>query len=175
MDGAGANSWNDIENFFKRQEKKGLSLSEIRKAYQEKFVQGLEAIFPNKARLVSKIITETDAKIVWSTTWRLFEPYKSDIGAARAMLIRHKMPGEALVGYTPDLGIYAIRAQEIARYLEENFPDPASCRCAVLDDMTEAGTGLPENCRFFQTGEKTGLTAAIAEKIIAYLNGSAEK
>ena len=41
--------------------------------------------------------------------------------------------------------------------------------------MDEAGYDLPENCRFFQTGEKKGLTATVADKIIAYFNAESNK
>ena len=170
MDGAGANSWNDIEKFWNNMAEKGFSPKQIRKAYDKEFAEGLEAIFPSKARLVSKIIAETDAKIVWSTSWRLCEPYKSSIDSARDMLTRHGMPGGALIGYTPDLGQYAYRGLEIRKYLEQNFPDPGSRRCAVLDDIDEAGFRLPDNCRFFQTGERRGLTRAAAQRIIDWLN-----
>ena len=172
MDGAGANSWNDIEKYWNAMRRKGLSHKEISKAYDKKFKDGLEAIFPDKARLVSKIIAETDAKIIWSTSWRLCEPYKNNIQCAREMLLRHNMPGNALIGYTPDLDNYGFRADEIKKYLEQNYPDPSSCRCAVLDDWDEAGYDLPDNCRFFQTREKRGLTFAIAERIINYLNNT---
>ena len=175
MDGAGANSRNDINKFWDAMENKDLSPIEIRKAYDQKFGNGLEAIFPAKARLVSKIIAETGARIVWSTTWRLYEPYKSNIQSARQMLTRRGMPGEALIGYTPDLAPYAYRGQEIRKYLEQHFPDFGSYRAAVLDDMAEAGFGLPENCHFFRTGEARGLTNTIAQKIINWFNNKEEK
>lgn len=170
MDCAGANSWTDLEKYWKTQKKKGLSNKQISLAYDKEFKDGLEAIFPEKAALVSKIVEETRAKIVWSTSWRLCHPYKENIQCARDMLTRHNMPGEALIGYTPDLGESAFRSDEIINYLQEHFPEEDSCRCAVLDDWEEAGYDLPPNCRFFQTGERKGLTAAIANQIIAYLN-----
>ena len=170
MDCAGANSWTDLENYWKIQKQKGLSDEEITLAYDKEFKDGLEAIFPEKARLVSKIVEDTHAKLVWSTSWRLCSPYKENIQCAREMLNRRGMPGEALMGYTPDLGWNAFRSDEIIRYLQENFPEAGSCRCAVLDDMEEAGYNLPDNCRFFRTGERKGLTASMADEIIAYLN-----
>ena len=170
MDGAGANSAKDIADYVKKLKKRGYSIREIQKKYDKKFACGLEAIFPAKARLVSKITAETGAKIVWSTSWRNFEPYKSCIQAARDMLNRHGMPGNDLIAYTPDLGEFAFRCQEIIAFLESNYSDGTECRCAILDDMEEAGYDLPDNCRFFQTNAKTGLTSAIARKIITYLN-----
>ena len=86
------------------------------------------------------------------------------------MLTRKGMPGEALIGYTPDLGQYACRGREIRNYLEQHFPDPGSRCCAVLDDMDEAGFQLPLNCRFFQTGEKRGLTRGVTQRIIDWFN-----
>ena len=170
MDGAGANSMTDIDAYWRKMEKKSLPLKAIQRAYDKKFNYGLEAIFPRKARLVSKIIADTDAKIVWSTTWRLCEPYKNNMQLTRRMLLKHNMPGDALIGYTPDLGPEAFRCQEITAFLAQHYPDQASCRCAVLDDWDEAGYELPGNCRFFQTNEQYGLTFSIARKIIKYLN-----
>ena len=88
------------------------------------------------------------------------------------MLKRHGMPGDALIAYTPDLGEFAFRCQEIIAFLENSYPDESECRCAILDDMEEAGYGLGDNCRFFQTDRETGLTSAIATRIIDYLNGA---
>ena len=44
-------------------------------------------------------------------------------------------------------------------------------RVAVLDDVDEAGMGLPDNCRFFQTKSYSGLTEKITKDIVRYLNG----
>lgn len=171
MDGAGGNSDRDVAEYVRGLKKKGLPPHKIQRAYDKRFAYGLEAIFPCKASLVSRIVAETGAKIVWSTSWRTFEPYKSSIQSARDMMDRHKMPGSSLIGYTPDLGEFAFRCQEIAVFLESNYPDATLRRCAVLDDMEEAGYDLPDNCRFFQTTSRNGLTPTIANKIIAYLNG----
>jgi hypothetical protein len=175
MDGAGANSWSDMTKFWNKMKKAGLSSKEIKKEYDKQYGDGLEAIFPAKAHLVSKIIAQTGAKIVWSTSWRLFEPYESDIDSARRMLDSRGMPGDSLIGYTPDLGDLAFRSQEIMAYLDQFFPELDSCRCAVLDDMEDAGYGLPENCRFFQTDGNVGLNYSIANKIIRYLNAADKK
>ena len=174
MDGAGANSISDIDAYCRKMEKKGFSLRKMQKAYDKEFCDGLEAIFPKKARLVSKIIAETGAKIVWSTSWRTCEPYKSSIQSARKMMLRRNMPGNALIGYTPDFGPRAFRSREIITYLKRHYPDMSSCRCAVLDDMDEAGYHLPGNCRFFQTDERFGLTFSITRKIIRYFNQQQE-
>ena len=40
MDGAGANSWNDIEKYWNAMRRKGLSHKEISKAYDRKFKCG---------------------------------------------------------------------------------------------------------------------------------------
>ena len=156
MDGAGGNSTKNITTFVKNLKKKGLSLDKIQREYEKKYAHGLEAIFPDKAKLVSKIIEETDAKIIWSTSWRTYEPYKSNIQVAQDMMNRRGMPGNNLIGYTPDLGPFVFRCQEITEFLESNYPNAALRRCAILDDMEEAGYDLPEACRFFsnQSGNR---------------------
>ena len=54
MDGAGANSDKLIYDWINKKINNGLSKTEARKQYMENFGDGLEAIFPEKARLVKK-------------------------------------------------------------------------------------------------------------------------
>lgn len=175
MNGAGANSSADISKLCRILHKRGFSPRQINALYNKAFKVGLEAIFPSKARLVSEIIAQTGAKIVWSTSWRCYEPYKSSINAARRMLTRRRMPGNALIGFTPQLKCSYPRSAEIKSYLRQNFPDKTSCRCAVLDDMPDAGFQLPSNCRFFKKAEHLGLTYSIANDIINWLNQNTDE
>lgn len=169
MDGAGANSDKLIYDWINKKINSGLSKTEARKQYMENFGDGLEAIFPEKARLVKKIIDSTGAKIVWSTDWRKYFPYKRNIDAAKEMLNRHNMCGDSLIGYTPDLGFYSFRGNEINEYIMtakekgENIE-----KCAVLDDRDDAGFNLPDCCEFFRTNPLYGITDKIAEDIIKY-------
>ena len=171
MDGAGANSDNLIFDWIKDKINQGMSIQEAKKAYYEHSKCYLEAIFPEKAKLVKKIIDSTGAKIVWSTDWRKHHPYKRNIEAAKEMLNRHNMCGDSLIGYTPDFGSFAFRGDEIRDYLikaDENGEKIE--KSAVLDDREDAGYNLPENCQFFQTDFNIGITEEIANEIINYFN-----
>lgn len=168
MDGAGANSDKLIYGWIDKKVSEGMTYKEARNAYKEKFADGLEAIFPEKSKLVKKIIESTGAKIVWSTDWRKYEPYKSNISSAKEMLDRHNMCGYALVDYTPDHGYYSFRGDEIREYLENTKENIE--KSAVLDDREDAGFNLPEGCLFFKTNSFDGITKNIADKIIKYFN-----
>lgn len=171
MDYAGANSKELISNWLSDKRKQGFSKAESEKQYMDNFCGGLEAIFPEKATLVKKIIDSTGAKIVWSTDWRKYYPYKRNIESAREMLNRYNMCGDSLIGYTPDFGNYSFRGDEIKEYIltaKENGDSIG--KCAVLDDRDDAGFNLPEGCEFFQTNPLYGITEEIADAIINYFN-----
>ena len=171
MDGAGANSTQLINKFINDKLSSGHSMTEARKQYFEKFKDGLEAIFPEKAKLIKKIVDSTGVKIVWSTDWRKYHPYLRNIESAKEMLNRHNMCGDSLIGYTPDFGRYCFRGDEIKEYLLKAKEDGINIeKSAVLDDRDDAGFNLPENCQFFQTNEYYGITDEICEKIINYFN-----
>ena len=171
MDGAGANSDKLIYGWIDKKIKEGHSISEAQELYRKEFADGLEAIFPEKSKLVKKIIENTGVYIVWSTDWRKYEPYLSDINSAKEMLNRHDMCGDALIGYTPDFGNYCCRCEEINAYLEkeQNFGNIIE-KSAVLDDRDDAGYYLRDNCKFFQTNCNIGITEEIADEIIKYFN-----
>jgi hypothetical protein len=63
-----------------------------------------------------------------------------------------------------------LRGEEIRAWLLNNVFGTFD-RVAVLDDIDEAGMGLPDNCRFFQTKPYSGLTERITKDIVRYLNG----
>ena len=172
MDGACANSlfiiydWLDEKEKFYNKELKSDPLF-VRKLYKKHFKNGLELIFDPFPELFSKIIEKTDADIVWSTDWRLFEPYKTHIDFAKEMLSRHKYPGHKLVGYTPNLRT-SIRGNEISLYLKQH---PEYTKCAIIDDREDAGWNIPHSiAKLFKTDEQTGLTEYIVEDVIKYLN-----
>jgi hypothetical protein len=170
MDGAGANSDKLIYGWIDEKIKEGHSISEAQELYRKEFADGLEAIFPEKSKYVKKIIDNTGAKIVWSTDWRKYEPYKSDINSAKEMMNRHNMCGDALIGYTPDFG-WKDRCKEINAYIEEQQEKGVVIeKAAVLDDRDDAGYYLKDNCVFFQTDFFEGITNDIANAIIKYFN-----
>lgn len=171
MDGAGANSEKLIYGWIYDKINSGMSHTDAINAYKKEFKDGLEAIFPEKAKLVKKIIDSTGAKIVWSTDWRKYHPYKRNIEAAKEMLNRHNMCGDSLIGYTPNFGSFAFRGDEIKEYLIKAGENGEKIeKSAVLDDREDAGYNLPENCQFFQTDFNIGITEEIANEIINYFN-----
>lgn len=167
MDGSGANCDQLIEKWIKDHEKKYGREASI-KLYKKEFNNCRELVFPEMASRVSRIVKETGCKILWSSTWRNLPEYR-DIEDARKMFNRRGLPGDSLIGYTPNFGRMCTRGDEIRSWLLNNLYGNFD-RVAVLDDLDEAGMNLPENCRFFKTKEYSGLTEKITKEIIGYMN-----
>ena len=123
---------------------------------------GFDFIDPFLVALVARIVRETEAKIVLSSTWRLESKDKELVDQA---LAQH---GLELIGQTPHIqrpfeeGNWVRRHEEIQAWLDEN---PTS-KFAIIDDD---GDAMIEGS-FFQTEEDRGLTVQIAEAIIAHFN-----
>lgn len=140
-----------------------------REAYMNEFQDMTELVFPEYAVRVSKIVDETGAKILWSSTWRNIDKYK-DLEVAKDMFNRRGLPGEALIGVTPDfLADFrhdCYRGSEIKAWLKEH---PEVNKCAVIDDREDASYGLPSNAQYFATSWENGLTDDTVDAIIKYL------
>lgn len=140
-----------------------------RKAYIEEFQDMSELVFPEYATRVSKIIDETGAKILWSSTWRNIDKYK-DLEVAKDMFNRRGLPGESLIDRTPnflaDFSHSCDRGHEISYWLREH---PEVTKCAVIDDREDASYGLPSNAQYFATTWENGLTDDVVDAIIKYL------
>lgn len=114
---------------------------------------------PELAARVSKLITDFDLYIVASTSWRLFYT-KEDF---KELLTLRGLPGERLIGYTPNLmgasswaAYTTTRADEIRAFLRD-FKEPVEF-CIILDDLREAGVvGVP-NIMFCKTDFDLGYT-----------------
>ena len=125
---------------------------------------GIDFIDNILVALVARIVNETDAKIILSSTWRIDEK-------DRNLVIRELAEyGLAIHDCTPVLtgvgGWIASgrpeRRDEIQAWLDQN---PVT-RFAILDDMQEACI----EGSFFKTDENRGITVTIAEQIIQHLN-----
>lgn len=120
---------------------------------------GLYTLTRNKIKLLQKIVTDTNCKIVLSSTWR-----KDDYAFRR--LVR-------VLSYR-DLQIYSKtpvldgvpRGVEIATWLDNNSL-PVE-RYAILDDDSDMLDSQLKN--FFQTDGDYGLTDTIAYRVIHHLN-----
>lgn len=113
--------------------------------------------------LVARIVRETGAEIVLSSTWRIEEKDKSLVAQA---LSRH---GLEIHDCTPVLrrngdwteDNWVRRHEEIGAWISENRVE----RFAIIDDMDDARI----EGSFFQTDEDVGLTVEIAERVIEHL------
>jgi|ERR1035437_8087458 hypothetical protein len=103
------------------------------------------------------ILTKTGAKIVMSSTWRLFDNLSKALVDALA-----NVGIDEPIGKTPYLARMK-RHVEIEKWLSEN---PEVHKYAVIDDFPDAEI-KPES--FFRTVTWSGLTEDIASNVIAYL------
>jgi len=145
----------------------------VRSKYAKEFCNCEELVFPELAKIIYDICEKTDANILWSSTWRKLKRY-SNIEDAKEMFNRRGLPGNRLIGYTPDLSKQyfsgsCARGSEIRMWLFNNTFGHIE-KCAVIDDREDAGFGIPNNAKFFQTEEEIGITSEIAQDICNYLN-----
>jgi hypothetical protein len=106
--------------------------------------------------LVARIVRETKAKIVLSSTWRIDK--KDQELALRAL----REQGLEIHDFTPVL-VGEDRHVEIQAWLDKNQVE----RFAILDDDPDAKI----EGSFFRTDESLGLTVEIAERVIKHLTG----
>lgn len=147
--------------------------------FRKEFCDYTELVFPEMAARVTRIVEKTGCKIIWSSTWRILSKYSNKDDAER-MFNRRGLPGKALIGYTPFLGIDKTRGEEIAAavklfnfggYTFNKDMEYEIVKAAVVDDDTFAGYSLPSCCRWFRTYDECGMTEAITDEIINYLGG----
>lgn len=121
---------------------------------------GMDFIDDICVALVARIVRETGAKIVLSSTWRIEEDARNLVVQA---LKNHNLE---IHDCTPvlqpkDCENWVRRSEEIQAWLDKNPVD----KFAIVDDFDDACI----EGSFFQTHEDVGLTVAIAEKVIEHL------
>lgn len=122
-------------------------------------------------RNLELVIKATGAKIVISSTWRL---YPKSMKFLEGHLSSVEIWSE-VIGVTPQVSIYGARGREIIRWLDQNQNKEIE-KFAVIDDDFSAENAVDRNKQpwfygqFFPTTMKDGLTVEIANKIIDYLN-----
>lgn len=109
------------------------------------------------AFLVGKIVLDTDAEVVLSSSWR-----KHPEGMA--VIAKHVV---SLFDRTGEEG--SIRGDEIQAWLDRH---PEVTKYAILDDDSDMLESQKPN--FFQTSWETGLTEEIAKKVTEHLNTNSE-
>lgn len=111
-----------------------------------------------------RIVSETNAKIVVSSSWR-YDPRKMVLIQSR---FSSRGFGDSIIGKVfPYLGDPVPRSLEIQVWLDENEVK----KYAVVDDYMGA-CGEYHIGSFFKTDENIGMTKEIADSVINHLNGN---
>lgn len=143
---------------------------EVNTQFLKEFRNMRECVFPELAARITKICEVADADILWTSSWRNLPEY-AFVEKARDMFNRRGLPGERLIGYTPDLGAdctrTVYRGTEIRYWISNNVIGTIN-KCAVIDDRFDAGKDLPDCCKFFHTLYTDGITEDIMSDIIEY-------
>ena len=127
-------------------------------------------IMRKKVEILNRILEQTDAAIVLSSSWR-----KPNNEREKKFLLEkggiHDIKRRYL-GDTPILQpqhlseVDAPREDEIAAWIKEH---DFQGRFAIVDDLPDMG---PLTKHFFRTSDVTGLTDEVADRMIARLNGT---
>jgi hypothetical protein len=125
---------------------------------------GFDFIDQSLVALIAKIVKETDAMIVLSSTWRIQEKDKNLVVQS---LAQHRLE---IHDCTPVLersanwdGRWVKRSEEIMAWLANN---PNVQKFAIIDDFDDANI----EGSFFQTDENIGINIQIAAAVINHLN-----
>lgn len=117
--------------------------------------------------LLDGLLTQADARIVYSTSWRLHWPQQT---LTEMLTLRGLSAEHAPVGVTPSLPTRN-RGSEIAAWLEESGQDVESF--VILDDLEAAGAHEALQGRLVLTHfEGEGLTEAHVERAHELLEAS---
>jgi hypothetical protein len=109
--------------------------------------------------ILKTILNKTDAKIVLSSTRRLYKDAKKIV---KKRLLQKEIE---ILSTTPKIGDSSNRSKEIKRWLRDHLNIK---KYAIIDDREDAGYDMEKN--FFQTNPKIGLTYDIAEKIVDHFS-----
>ena len=130
---------------------------------------------PELAARVSKLITDFDLYIVASTSWRLFYTQED----FKELLTLRGLPGERLIGYTPNLmgasswaAYTTCRADEIRAFLRD-FKESVEF-CIILDDDRDAFVKAP-NIMFCKTDFDLGYTEEDDLEVRKWIEGFLKK
>lgn len=114
--------------------------------------------------IIARIVRETNAKIVLSSTWRIQEKDKNIVVQSLAqhnLTLHDSTPVISRSGWD-SVGSVS-RREEIQAWLNQN---PHVQKFAIIDDFVDANI----EGSFFQTNENIGITVHMAEKIIQHLS-----
>ena len=124
--------------------------------------RGVIGIDPHMAFLVGRIILNTDAKVVLSSSWRGWRDGEDEIRKCVYDFIdvTPRLFSHPALDQQP-----VVRGDEIRAWLDQH---PKVEHYAILDDNSDM---LPDQkSHLFKTEWEVGITPEISDKVIAYLN-----
>ena len=144
----------------------------------EKFMHEIYGFSEKLVKYLKMIITATNCKIVFSTSWRYFKDHHiegSDWRKTLADLLN--VDQSIFIGNTPDIssgwdsGAFSRRrGSEIKMWLECNV-EPGKYKICVIDDEVCDIIPVISKKYVVHTDMKVGLTLDDVKKVIAILNG----
>ncbi len=118
---------------------------------------------PELAARISKLVSDFNLSIVSSSTWRIGKTVED----FKTLLTNRFLPGNRLIGFTPDGESEGMtRADEIRYWILNNGYD--IIRYVILDDEVKANYSTKTG-RFFQTSYYKGYTERIDRQVRKYL------
>ncbi len=126
---------------------------------------------PHLVKLLNRILDETDAKIVISSSWRYMILNDSmTLNGFDYLLRTHGVKAGRIIGYTEedDQFLGSKRSLQIQAWLDAN---QTVKDWVVIDDVPEGMDASPDPMRLVKTDGYIGLTAADADLAIGILNG----
>lgn len=162
----------------------GVLNSNERRAYDYEGIRGMD---PELTGNLLRIVLQTDCGIVVSSSWRLggIGP-GTDFAVALASADRSGVCLQAVIGATPvpmgrtEGGLYVglRRRDEILTWLEDHAEEQRVTRYAIIDDEPRSIVDGQDDWlheHMFATDDDLGLTAEVADRVIAHLNGEASR
>jgi hypothetical protein len=133
----------------------------------------LSEICTDRVTWLNELCTEIAAKVVISSSWR----HGSEIEGMRAIFKELGATFE-IIDYTPSLGRYSVRGNEILAWIENNYSLLGKYSSdfhtyAIIDDDSDMLLWQREN--FFQTDSYSGLTPNTCYKIKRFFSKFSEK
>jgi len=140
-----------------------LDIDGVLNTNKDLYEHGPTYINPYLIHFLKFIVLSTNASIVLSSSWRLFDEAKKIVEENLYIKKLH------LLDTTPHmikkLSMWTPRSEEIGVWLTKH---PQVKKFAILDDDLDAGEGFLES--FFQTDPEVGLTIDLAEEVVNHLN-----
>ncbi len=116
---------------------------------------------------LNKIVNETEARIIISSSWRLLRDLQELQNIFYAVGFKGKIYGKTPISSSYDMENPIPRGLEIQEWLDDNRNKfKSSIKYAILDDEDDFLES--QKPYFFQTNFNTGLDDSLAEKIISF-------